>query len=101
MLTFFQTFVDCKSALFEEVPECKEGEANEEAQGSAKVRYHGYKIIIVNLKLINKCYIVVTRKCPSGQQVMSCQVVNMWPRDELSDCVKMSTTFYPSDARGE
>ena len=62
MLTFFQMFVDCKSAVFEVVPESKEGEANEEAQGSAKVRHHGYKIIIVNLKVINKCYIVVTRK---------------------------------------
>ena len=80
--------MDCKSAVFEVVPECKEGEANEEAQGSAKVRHHGYKIIIVNLKVINKCYIVVTRKCPSGQQVMSCQVVNMWPRDELNECVQ-------------
>ena len=97
MLTFFQTFVDCKSAVFEVVPECKEGKANEEAQGSAKVRYHRYKIIIVNLKIINKCYIVVTKKCPSDHQVMLCHMVNMWPIYELSECVQMSSTLYPSD----
>ena len=53
--------VDCNSTVFEVVPECKEGEANEKAQGPAKVRHHGYKVIIVNLKVLNACYIGSTR----------------------------------------
>ena len=62
LLLSFEIALDKSDKIFENVPESKEGEANEEAQGSAKVRHHGYKIIIVNLKEINKCYIVVTRK---------------------------------------
>ena len=50
--------MECESTVFEVVPECKEGEANEKTQRSAKVRYHGYKIITVNL---NACYIDSTR----------------------------------------
>ena len=65
MLTFNQTFVDCKSTVFEVVPESKEGESNEEAQGSAKVRHHGYKIIIVNLKVIKGIVPQEKFYCPS------------------------------------
>ena len=66
----FYAFVECKWKVFEVVPESKEGEANKKTQRSAKVRYHRYKIIIVNLKSINRCYIVVIKCTPSGHQVM-------------------------------
>ena len=53
--------MECESTVFDIVPECKEGEANEKTQRSAKVRHHGYKIITVNLKVLNASYFGSTR----------------------------------------
>ena len=70
VLTFFHMFVEWKGTILDVVPKCKEGEANEETQRSAKVRDHGYKVIIVNLKAIDQFYIVVTMSTPSVPLVL-------------------------------
>ena len=41
---------NCKTTVLQDIPECKEGEANEKTKSSSNIRDQGDETVTVNLK---------------------------------------------------